>query len=76
MQSSQRETVNSSGLDLIFFRITNEALLQLSSGAMLVALLGAKAYSEMLVTIGEASEEILRGDRLPVLDFPVAAKSE
>lgn len=43
---------------------------------MLLALLGGKAFSETLKAIGEASEELFRGDRLPVLKFPVERESE
>ena len=64
------------GLNLIFFSIPHGTLLQLSTGAVLMALLGGKAASETLQAIGEASEEVFRGDRLPVLKFPVETNSE
>jgi len=69
-------TTNTNELDLIFFKITHDALLQLSTGPMLIGLLGAKAYAQTMVALGEASEEVFRGDRLPVLQFPVPVKSE
>lgn len=56
--------------------ISHQILLQLSTGPMLLALLGGKAFSETLKAIGEASEELFRGDRLPVLKFPVERESE
>ncbi|RUR77103.1 hypothetical protein PCC6912_40620 [Chlorogloeopsis fritschii PCC 6912] len=33
-------------------------------------LLAEKATAQTLQAIGEATEEIFRGDRLPILDFP------
>jgi hypothetical protein len=58
------------------FSISQEILLQMSSGAVLLALLGGKAAAETLQAIGQASEEVFRGDRLPVLKFPVETESE
>lgn len=40
------------------------------TGPFLLGILGGKAIAESLQAIGQASEEILRGDRLPVLHFP------
>jgi hypothetical protein len=37
---------------------------------MLILVIAQKATSEALISLGEASEELLRGDRLPVLPFP------
>ncbi len=39
---------------------------------MLLGLVGGKAIADTLQSLGQASEEIFRGDRLPVLHFPVA----
>jgi hypothetical protein len=33
-------------------------------------IIAQKATSDALVSLGEASEELFRGDRLPVLSFP------
>lgn len=63
-------------LNLIFFSISHKLLLQLSAGPMLVAILGGKAVAETLQAIGQASEEVFRGDRLPPLDFPSETESE
>ncbi len=60
----------------MFFSIPQEILLQLSTGPVLLALLGGKAAAETLQAIGEASEEVFRGDRLPILKFPVETKYE
>lgn len=61
---------SSDGINLIFFDIPQDVLLQLSTVAVLTALVGGKAFSETLQAISQASEEIFRGDRLPVLQFP------
>lgn len=37
----------------------------------LMAIVGACATQDLLERVGLASEEIFRGDRLPVLHFPV-----
>ena len=63
------------GLNLVFFTIPQQILLQLSSGPLLVAVLGSKAVAETLQTIGQASEEVFRGDRLPTLKFPVETEN-
>lgn len=76
MPSPSRKPSQTDGLDLIFFRIPPEAVLQISTGPVLMALLGGKALSGTLQAIGQASEEVFRGDRLPVLKFPVETESE
>ena len=37
---------------------------------LIVGLLSARAAADLMMTIGSASEEVFRGDRLPVLNFP------
>lgn len=64
------------GLDLILFSIPSEILLPLGTGAMLIGLLGGKAVAQALQAVGQASEEVFRGDRLPLLKFPVETESE
>lgn len=64
------------GLNVILFTIPQSVLLQAGTGTVLMALLGAKAFSETLQAIGQASEEVFRGDRLPILEFPVQTESE
>jgi hypothetical protein len=51
--------------------ISNEILLSLATAPLLLGLLAGKTVINLVKTISEASEEILRGDRLPVLDPPV-----
>lgn len=70
MTYSTSQKSSDSGINLIFFNIPQDVLLQLSTVAVLTALVGGKAFSETLQAISQASEEIFRGDRLPVLRFP------
>lgn len=67
IRSNRPETA---GIKLLFFSIPNDLLLQLGTGSLLVGLIGSKAVIEAAKGIGQASEEIFRGDRLPVLPFP------
>lgn len=64
------------GLNLVFFTIPQQILLQLSTGPLLVAILGSRAIAETLHAIGQVSEEVFRGDRLPTLKFPVETETE
>ncbi|MEW5859855.1 MAG: hypothetical protein AB1861_21120 [Cyanobacteriota bacterium] len=49
---------------------TPEIWLSLATVPMLLGVLGIKAVSELLCAIGQNSEEVFRGDRLPVLHVP------
>ncbi len=76
MPSPEQKRSESEGLNLILFTIPQSTLLQLTAGPALIALLGAKAAAQTLQAIGQTSEELFRGDRLPVLKFPVETESE
>lgn len=76
MASPNQKRSETDGLNLLLFSLPVQILLQLSTGPMLIAMFGGKAFSETLQTIGEVSEELFRGDRLPVLKFPVEKESE
>ncbi|NJN61974.1 MAG: hypothetical protein HC795_10965 [Coleofasciculaceae cyanobacterium RL_1_1] len=45
-------------------------LLSLATGSMLMGLWCGRAIARTVETLGEASENLFRGDRLPILDFP------
>jgi hypothetical protein len=45
-------------------------LLSFATTPLLIAVLGTKAVHEMLLNFSSSSEEVFRGDRLPVLHFP------
>lgn len=49
-----------------------ELLLSLVTAPVLLALVGSKALTAAVRELGVLSEELFRGDRLPVLHFPSA----
>lgn len=51
-------------------------LLQIGTGSILLLLTTGKATVKALESIGEASEELFRGDRLPILPFPDDSESD
>ncbi len=58
------------GLNLILFSIPQSFLLQIGTASILLLLTTQKTTVKALEAIGEASEELFRGDRLPILNFP------
>ncbi|MBW4623015.1 MAG: hypothetical protein KME17_27105 [Cyanosarcina radialis HA8281-LM2] len=52
------------------FPLDPEIIVSLAAVPVLLAVVGIKKLSEGISAIGSASEEIFRGDRLPVLHFP------
>ncbi len=50
--------------------VTPALLVSLAATPCLLALVAIRATSEVLERIGVTSEEIFRGDRLPVIHFP------
>lgn len=70
MPSLSVKSPETEGVKLLFLTIPVELLLQLGTGSMLLALLGGKAVAQTLQVTGQASEEVFRGDRLPLLKFP------
>lgn len=75
MMTSPRQKSSEDGVNLVLFSIPQEILLQLGTATVLVAILGGEAFFETLQAIGQASEEVFRGDRLPVLN-PVETESK
>ena len=70
------EAVNSKSskteLDLGLFSIPQSVILQAGTVSVLTLVLAEKATREALIAVGQASEELFRGERLPVLDFPTS----
>jgi hypothetical protein len=67
--ANQEPSTNpTSNLDL--FNIPQSFLLQIGTASILLLLITGKTTVRALEAIGEASEELFRGDRLPILDFP------
>jgi hypothetical protein len=50
--------------------VTPSLLVSLAATPCLLAIVAIRATSEVLERIGVTSEEIFRGDRLPVIHFP------
>lgn len=50
--------------------VSPEVLLSLATAPVLVALVGSHVVARAMQELGLLSEEIFRGDRLPVLNFP------
>lgn len=57
-------------LNLFLFSIPQSWLLQLGTASILVLLTTGQATTKALEAVGQASEELFRGDRLPILNFP------
>ncbi|MEB3218855.1 MAG: hypothetical protein VKN72_21820 [Nostocales cyanobacterium 94392] len=68
------ESVNSKStkaeLNLGLFSIPQSVILQAGTVSVLTLVLAEKATREALIAVGQASEELFRGERLPLLDFP------
>ncbi|MEQ8752263.1 MAG: hypothetical protein RID09_01940 [Coleofasciculus sp. G1-WW12-02] len=47
-----------------------ELFLSLATGPMLVGVISLNRIGSWLQQVGEASEEVFRGERLPILPFP------
>ncbi|MCL1473311.1 hypothetical protein [Argonema antarcticum] len=56
--------------------IPTEMLVSLATGPLLLGILCGKASIELLQALGEASEEVFRGDRLPAIEFPDRAQKQ
>lgn len=52
------------------FSIPSDVLISLSTIPLIIGLLGSKVITEVMEDIGQNSEELLRGCRLPLLNFP------
>ncbi|MBE9100586.1 hypothetical protein IQ267_14175 [filamentous cyanobacterium LEGE 07170] len=54
----------------------HELLLSAATVPLLAGLIAARVASEMVMNLSQASEEIFRGDRLPILHFTQSPDSE
>jgi hypothetical protein len=70
MTNSPSQPSPKDGLDLGLLTISSSTLLQLGTVPVLVGLVAVKALVPTLNAIATASEEVFRGDRLPILPFP------
>ena len=67
---------SSSELNLGLFSIPQSVILQAGTVSVLTLVLAEKATREALIALGEASEELFRGERLPMLDFPTSNSTD
>jgi hypothetical protein len=70
MASIPSDSPSDSGFNLILFTIPQSLLLQVGTASLLLLQLASENAIETLQSIGTASEELFRGDRLPILPFP------
>lgn len=56
--------------------VSAEFLISLATGPLLLGILSAKSLSEVVQQIGLASEEMFRGERLPVLKMPIPGSND
>ncbi len=70
MSPINQQSFSQPGLNWIGFTIAPSCLLQIGTVSILMLVMAQKATGEALISLGEASEELFRGDRLPMLNFP------
>lgn len=71
MQSSFRENLPGQSVERVVQpQISSEFLLSLAIGPVVLGIFTSRSIGELMSSLGESSEEIFRGDRLPVLKFP------
>ncbi|MCU0570970.1 MAG: hypothetical protein MUF49_30935 [Oculatellaceae cyanobacterium Prado106] len=51
-------------------KLATEVLISVGTVPLLLAILGTKACATWIQNLGQSSEEIFRGDRLPLLKMP------
>ncbi|MBE9128736.1 MULTISPECIES: hypothetical protein [unclassified Coleofasciculus] len=56
--------------------IPADLLVSLAAGPILLGVCSMQAVSSSLESLGIASEEVFRGDRLPILPFPESTPEE
>ncbi|QOV22006.1 hypothetical protein [Anabaenopsis elenkinii] len=71
MTSTTQKSSENTGLSLPLLSIPPSFLLQIGAASVLLLLTAEKTTVKALESLGEASEELFRGDRLPILPFPV-----
>ncbi|MBW4624855.1 MAG: hypothetical protein KME49_04930 [Brasilonema octagenarum HA4186-MV1] len=63
-------SLSDSGLNLTLFTIPQSLLLQVGTASILLLQIAEISTTETLQAFGEATVELFRGDRLPILNFP------
>ncbi|HLO49550.1 MAG TPA: hypothetical protein VK211_14130 [Kamptonema sp.] len=70
MQSFRQTLPETKPSQIPNLQIPSDIILSFATVPLLVGLLAGRAAAEVLASIGSSSEELFRGDRLPVLNFP------
>jgi hypothetical protein len=65
-----QQSNSSPGLNLVLFSIPQSLLLEIGTASILLLLTTGQTTLKALESLGQASEEVFRGDRLPILPFP------
>lgn len=76
MPPTTQQSSHNPELNLVLFSIPQSLLLQIGTGSILLLLATGKATVKALESIGQGSEELFRGDRLPILPFPDDSESQ
>jgi hypothetical protein len=56
--------------------VSTDLLISLATAPLLVAMVGGRVLAHIMREVGQASEEIFRGDRLPILHMPTTPEDE
>ena len=72
MAPTTQKSSDNTGFNLPFVSIPQSFLLQIGTASILLLLTTQKTTVKTLESMGKASEELFRGDRLPILPFPEA----
>ena len=70
MSPVNQQLSSQTGLNFMTSTTNSCCFLPIGTVLILAILMTQKAMSEALINLGEVSEELLRSDRLPVLNFP------
>ncbi|WP_414526394.1 hypothetical protein [Nodularia chucula] len=70
MTSTTPKSSDHTGFDFPCWNIPQFFLLQIGTASIVMLVTTQKATVKTLESIGKASEELFRGDRLPILPFP------
>jgi hypothetical protein len=70
MSPTNQPPTPNSDFNLLLFSIPQSLVLQLGTASILLLLSAGHGSVKALEALGQASEELFRGDRLPILNFP------
>ncbi|MBD2138328.1 hypothetical protein H6F32_12160 [Anabaena sp. FACHB-1237] len=76
MSSLGNHSQSQPGLNFTPCYIPINCLLHIGTVSLLMLLIAEKTTVQGLAALGEAGEELFRGDRLPILNFPSDAYDE